>query len=96
MRTAMLEIPTPPEKPVLANPSPVQQVRVTWKVLTPGTIPEGEDCVFFGLTSKNYENLAINQAELLRFITEAMFRLNYYRGDSASQPTVSDTEKETD
>lgn len=93
MTTAPVTIPKPTKKPALANPRPIQQLAIEWTVLTNGTVPEGDDWVFFGLTTKGYENLALNQAELLRYITEAMYRLNYYRGEDVVEPVASDTEE---
>lgn len=34
----------------------------------------------FVLDPKNYENSALNTAELIRWMAEAMSQLNYYRG----------------
>ena len=39
------------------------------------------DFVFFALTPQDYENLSTNFADVTRWITEAMWRLNYYRGE---------------
>lgn len=40
-----------------------------------------EDFVFIALTPRDYENLAINNAEALRWVKEAKWRLDYYRGN---------------
>jgi len=60
-------------------------------VLTPETVPlneeyepereqifEGINWVYFGITPENYEVLSRNQAEALRWVKEAMWRLQYY------------------
>lgn len=53
---------------------------VVWKVLP------SEDSAYFVLTAQQYQNLALNNAELQRWIKEAMSQLLYYRRqDSAPE-----------
>lgn len=60
---------------------------VQWVVLTPQNPPKG-DYTYFALDPQGYENLAMNMGELERFIKEAMFRLEYYRGEVADVPVL--------
>ncbi len=76
-----MQLERPQETPPLPNPRPIEQRDVEWKVLTPDTLPEGGNWVFFGVTPRDYEDLALNQADVLRFVEEAMWRLRYYRGE---------------
>ena len=87
VRTAPVEIERPDERPPLPNPAPIEEPReIEWKVLTPETLPVTDDWVFFGLSPEDYEDLSTNTAELLRWIQEAQWRLQYYRGeDNQSQ-----------
>lgn len=71
----------PQARPPIPNPAPVRTRPVEWRVLTPDRLPEGDDWVYFGVDPQNYENLARNQADQLRYIREADWRLKYYRGD---------------
>lgn len=62
----------------LPDPAPVKTRRVKWIVVTPDNLPAG-DFVVFALEPKDYEALALNQAETLRWAREARHRLDYYR-----------------
>lgn len=53
---------------------------VSWKVLTPDTIPEG-DFIFFAITVEDYETMSLNEAEKLRWINDIQVRVEYYEGD---------------
>ena len=75
------ELPTPSDCPSLPDPNPINLAPVHWVVLTKDRLPIGGDWVYFSLSSKDYENLSLNQAELLRWIEEASWRLRHYRGE---------------
>lgn len=81
MTTVQTDIDRPQERPPLPNPKPLKQRSIPWKVLTPATLPAGDDWVLFAITPEAYANLSRNQAEVLRFVSEAMWRLRYYRGE---------------
>jgi len=49
---------------------------VTWVVVTPDRLPSMDEWVLFGLAPADYERLSQNQAELLRWITEAKRRID--------------------
>ncbi len=81
IKTAQVTVKRPPLRPAVPDPLPVKQAKVDWKVLTAKSIPAGDSWVYFGVTPRDYEKLSENQADVLRFIKEAMWRLRYYRGD---------------
>ncbi len=85
VQTAPVVVERPPERPPLPNPRPIEQRDLNWVVLTPGTLPGGDDWVFFGVTPRDYEDMSLNQAEVLRFVRESMWRLRYYRGELLSK-----------
>lgn len=62
----------------LPNPAPITTLPVEWTVVTPGTLPAG-DFVIIGLDAANYENLSLNMADIIRWVTEAKTRLDTYR-----------------
>lgn len=37
------------------------------------------DVVYFALTPKEYEELSLNMADILRWVKEARWRLDYYK-----------------
>lgn len=72
------EIPSPPARPNLPKPNPLEMEPYHWNVLAPGYWRD-PDAVYFCLTPPDYESAARNQAEILRFIRETMWQLDYYR-----------------
>jgi hypothetical protein len=62
----------------LPNPAPIRTLPVDWVVVTPGNLPAG-DFVIFGMDADSYENLSLNTADILRWVTEAKVRLDTYR-----------------
>jgi hypothetical protein len=75
-----VDVPRPEAHPAVPNPEPVQIAPIEWKVITRDRLPEGE-FVLYGLTPRQYETLARNMADILRWVKEAQWRLEYYRGD---------------
>ena len=69
-------------KPNLPNPQPIEINNFKFKVLTETTLPSESGWVYYGLTPSQYEILARNTAEMLRWIKEANWRLKYYRDDA--------------
>jgi len=53
--------------------------------MTPETLPEDDDWVFFAVTPQDYESLSLNYADFLRWAQEAQWRFDYYRGELDSQ-----------
>lgn len=77
--TAQIERPDR-QNPAVPNPAPVDLNSVQFEVLTEKTLPSTDGWVYYGLTPKDYETLAKNMAEILRWVQEAQWRLDYYRG----------------
>lgn len=75
----------PQSRPVLPNPTPIDLQDVEWRVLTPDTLPESGRWSFIGLTPGQYEILSLNEAELRRWIEEAMWLLDYYNGRDVAE-----------
>lgn len=75
-----MDVPRPECVPVVPRPDQIRSVPVRWFVITPQRLPEGEDWVFIAITPKGYENLSKNQADLLRWVEEAVWRFEYYEG----------------
>lgn len=66
-----------PTKATLPAPQPIDIQPIEWNVITPERVPEGE-WVYFALTPEQYETLSRNVAEILRWVKEAQWRLDYY------------------
>lgn len=67
-----VEVPKP-LPPALPKPAPIDLVGVEFIVV------ETEDGNVLALTPDQYENLALNNAEILRYVREANQQLDYYR-----------------
>ena len=80
VKTTAVELEKPDTRPAVPNPEPIDTAPIEFKVLTPETIPDGE-YVFYGITVQDYETLARNMADILRWVKEAKWRLDYYRGE---------------
>ena len=76
-------------------PMAVKSAPVEWKILTPDTMEEylndlkaGEAPVnaWYSLTTKGYENLSNNMAQIQRYIQQQLSIIGYYRDtDKATQ-----------
>ncbi len=75
------EIKQPDARPPLPNPNPINTAPFKWKVLTHTRLPEDDRWVYYGITPKAYEVLSRNMADMLRWVREAKWRLDYYRGE---------------
>ena len=73
-----IEIPAP-KIPLIPLPLPVDLVPVEWEILSGQDFTCEGDFVFISLSPSGYENLSRNQAELLRYVKEAVYQLDYYR-----------------
>lgn len=69
----MPELPKQPPLAVLPEPAPVKMESVQWQVVE----VEGE--ALFALTSRGYEALSRNVADLTRWISEAAYQIRFYR-----------------
>jgi hypothetical protein len=81
-----IEKPAPMYHPPL--PSEIVSVPVEWKVLTPATMEEylndlqegaAPSTAWYALTTKGYENLSTNMAEIKRYLRQALSVIEYYR-----------------
>ena len=82
-------------------PNAVTTLPVEWTVLTPVTMSEYlEDLrernaptnAFYGLTTKGYENLSQNMAEVTRFIRQVLSIIEYYRRVDSEQEKANENE----
>ena len=71
-----------------ALPNAISTLPVEWKVLTPQTMQEYlEDLeegnaptnAYYGLSTKGYENLSTNMAEVKRYIRQVLTIVQYYK-----------------
>lgn len=75
------EIKHPDARPPLPNPKHIETGSFKWRVITSDRLPEGDQWVYYGITPKQYEVLSRNMADMLRWVREAKWRLDYYRGE---------------
>jgi len=87
-----IEKPAPLYHPPL--PPAVKGVPVEWKILTPDTMEEylndlraGEAPVhaWYSLTTKGYENLSNNMAQIQRYIQQVLSIIEYYHESDRSK-----------
>ena len=91
-----IEKPAPVYHP--PKPSAVSALPVEWTVLTPETMQEylndwsdgnAPTNAFYGLTTKSYENLSSNMADIIRYIRQLSSIVDYYQ----NLETEDDTEE---
>lgn len=75
----------------MPNPQKINTSPVKWLVITPDRLPKGEGWVYYGLTTQQYEVLARNMADILRWVREAQWRLDYYRGETGLDGETQET-----
>ena len=82
--------------PVLPNPIATQPVE--WKVLTPDTMEEylqdlkegnAPTNAYYGLSTRGYENLSNNMAEIKRYIRQVRNIVEYYKNLHDEAPDES-------
>jgi len=80
-------------------PNQIDPVPVEWTVLNPALMQEYLDDlnegnaptnVWYALTTKGYENLSTNMAEVKRYLRQAINILQYYRDLDAKQKDEQD------
>lgn len=81
VRTTAVEVIRPPERPPIPNPQAIDTAPFDWLVITNDRLPASDIWVYYGITPQNYEILSRNMADILRWIKEAQWRLDYYRGE---------------
>ena len=94
-----IALPAPMYHPPL--PMEIQGVEVEFEVLTPEIMAEYLKLVeegkapavaYYALTTKNYENLSMNMAEVTRYVKQILSVVEYYRNydkDPATKETSS-------
>ena len=75
--------PQPPARATLPQPEPLKQEPFTFKAVTVG------DESFLALTADEYASLAKDLSDMLRYVRESKWLLDYYEGkhDGEAQPT---------
>jgi hypothetical protein len=80
-------------------PSAVSALPVEWTVLTPQTMQEYLDDLsegnaptnaFYGLTTKGYENLSSNMADIVRYIRQLASIVDYYKNLESTDDAEED------
>lgn len=93
---------TPPD-----NPNSVVWKEFKWTILTPeimedllikhkkGEIEES-DMVFYGISTKGYENLSVNMSEIIRYIEQQKAVIMYYKDTVPSVIAIPPEKTETE
>ena len=93
VQTAPVEASKPEARPALPNPQPIQTSPFKWNVLVVTKDDAGNWIVtnppknirdtqpYYVITPEAYEVLARNMADIIRWVKEAQWRLDYYRGE---------------
>ena len=80
-------------------PNQIDPVPVEWTVLTPELMQEYLDDLnegnaptnaWYSLTTKGYENLSTNMAEVIRYLRQALSILKYYRELDKEEPEANE------
>ena len=80
-------------------PNQIDHVPVEWTVLTPELMQEYLDDLnegnaptnaWYSLTTKGYENLSTNMAEVKRYLRQALSILKYYRELDKEEPEANE------
>ena len=80
-------------------PNQIDPVPVEWTVLTPELMQEYLDDLnegnaptnaWYSLTTKGYENLSTNMAEVKRYLRQALSILKYYRELDKEEPEANE------
>ena len=92
-----IEKPAPVYHP--PKPSAITTLPVEWTVLTPETMQEYLDDLaqgnaptnaFYGLTTKGYENLSSNMADVIRYIRQLTSIVDYYKNLETTEDAEED------
>ena len=90
-QTRPVEVVTIAEPPPMYHPPlplALQLVDIDWEILTPELMEEylkqlddgsAPPTAYYSLTSKDYENLSMNMAELKRYLREVLGIVEFYR-----------------
>lgn len=72
----------PPQVTALPKPEPIEALPVEFQIIRQG------DGALFCLSPQGYENLSKTQADTLRWVREAKWRLDYYERELREQSTA--------
>lgn len=64
-----------PKSPTVPKPQPIKTYPIHWIVIVQ------ENDVYFAITAKDYENLSKTNADILRWVQEADWRLDFYKNE---------------
>lgn len=88
--------------PIQPAPKPVTMNDVTWQVVTNTNIDQviermkaeyGDDWVFYAFSVKDYEGMALNFAEIRRYIQQQRAVINFYEDALKEKPNDARTTK---
>ena len=79
-----------PSLPLLPRPDPVSLHNYRWHVITPDRLPEGGDWVIFGVTPRDWEGLARDVQDSIRWADEITLRLEFYERNRPEPEAVRD------
>lgn len=90
-QTKPVEVRTISERPPMYHPPlplEIQMVDVDWTVMTPQLMAEylqaleegsAPKSAYYSLTTKEYENLSMNMAEIKRYLQDTLHIIEFYR-----------------
>lgn len=84
--TVPLEMVTPDKTPPIPNPKALSLQTIQGWVIATKDRPVDPDGVYWCLVSKDYEAVSRNGAEVDRWVTEARWRMDYYREETKDKP----------
>lgn len=90
------------EVPIKERPKPLQLQEITFEVVSAKNIDEflfenaerNGTVVFIAMDVRDYENLALNTAELRRYIKQQLALIEYYEAKARESKNVSETTEE--
>ena len=97
VKVVKVEVPAPVFHPVL--PDKITPMDVEWRVLTPALMKEYVDDldqgeapvnVWYAVSTKGYENLSNNMAEIKRYIRQMLNIVEYYKNLADDQQEDND------
>ena len=97
VKVVKVEVPAPVYHPVL--PDKITPMDVEWRVLTPALMKEYVDDldqgeapvnVWYAVSTKGYENLSNNMAEIKRYIRQMLNIVEYYKNLANDQQEDDD------
>lgn len=97
VKVVKVEVPAPVFHPVL--PDKITPMDVEWRVLTPALMKEYVDDldegeapvnVWYAISTKGYENLSNNMAEVKRYIRQMLNIVEYYKNLNENEPEKDD------